>query len=248
MSKSITKSILLLVAFSIFSCKKEENVNTEKIQTQKKKEIISNDIKYNELDSLGIPFNGKKFKDFVINSKYIIVQSHRGFLNNDQMEDAVLLLQEKNDKTSNRLILVLLREKDNSYYKFSMNSTIMGSEENSDGYKINNEEDIIIQNHNLDINIYCMGPCGNTDISFSLNKSEEFILTNYESYNMGAGSHLGISFDGKTAIVTTTNTMEEEMPTEQESFELDYESSLFFHEFDQNKLNAAIINRTKLEW
>ncbi|WP_333852701.1 hypothetical protein [Epilithonimonas sp.] len=73
----------------------------------------------------------------------------------------------------------------------------------------------------MTIQLYGIGPSGNLFSDFKYIGNDLF-LTHIETYNMGAGSHQSLDYDVIKGELSqeVTNTMKEEMPSEEKTFHL----------------------------
>ena len=113
-------------------------------------------------------------------------------------------------------------------------------------FKIYDTENFEITNHILKIELYTVGLYGNQFTEFEV-KENDLKLTTVETFNMGAGGQTSITYDNKTkiAIITNTNTMTEEMKTEQEKIKLNYKKSTYFSKIDVNALTSEIYDQSE---
>ena len=238
--------VLVLFTSILFGCKKEDEKETIPEKIEKVQNDTLNQETGEEMIWNGFPKTGKTIQDFVKNSEYEIIEEYVGKLNNDNFDDSVVVVREIDNKFANRIMLVLMNNNNTSFSLFSKNETLLGEEFREDDYKNNDTEDISIDNHILKIEIYCMGPCGNTFSEFEV-KENDLKLTTVETFNMGAGGQTTINYDNKTkiAIITNTNTMTEEMETEQEKINLNYKKSTYFSKIDVNALTSEIYGQSE---
>ena len=239
--------VLVLITTILFGCKKED----EKEIIPEKIETVQNDTLNQETGEEmiwnGFPKTGKTIQDFVKNSEYEIIDEYVGKLNNDNFDDSVLVVREIENNNSNRIMLVLINNNNENFSLFSKNETLLGAEfREYDDYKINNNKDITIDNHILKIEISCIGTCGNTSMDFEV-KENDLKLTSLETYNMGAGSQIGQSYNNKTkiAIITFVNTMTDEMKSEEEEIKVNYKKSTYFSNLDVDDLVGEIMGQSK---
>ena len=238
--------VLVLIISILIGCKKED----EKEIIPEKIETVQNDTLNQETDQEmiwnGFPKTGKTIQDFVKNSEYEIVEEYVGKLNNDNFDDSVLVVREIENNTSNRIMLVLMNNNNKNLTLFSKNETFLGPEYNEYDYKIHDTENIEINNHLLKIELYNVGPYGNLFGEFEL-KENDLKLTSLETYNMGAGSQIGQSYNNKTkiAIITFVNTMTDEMKSEEEEINVNYKKSTYFSNLDVDALVGEIMGQSK---
>ncbi|WP_264544763.1 MULTISPECIES: hypothetical protein [Flavobacterium] len=230
------RHLLLLSVLLLVSCKKDithEAINQPIIQEVTAGDSLQeNDFEDGrESEEFVFPTNEKTPSDFIKNSNYEILERNEGYLDEDKSKDVVLIVREKDDKYSNRILLVLIQLNNGGYKLIEKNSFILGPEYNNDDFKINDEETVSISNRLLAIETYSMGPKGNLSLYFGL-ENEKLKLKEAETYNQGAGGQTSMTFSTKTNLVSITevNTMEEDMPSETTDYKFTYTSS--FSDFD----------------
>ena len=98
----------------------------------------------------------------------------------------------------------------------------------------------------LKIELYTVGLYGNQFTEFEV-KENDLKLTTVETFNMGAGGQTTIAYDNKTkiAIVTNTNTMTEEMETEDDEIKINYKKSTYFSNIDVDALTSEIYSQSE---
>ncbi|MEO5911749.1 MAG: hypothetical protein ABIP95_12740 [Pelobium sp.] len=176
----------------------------------KNEEVDGHENNANELDPI-YPKTGITAIDFLPKSNiYEIQYEAKGDLNKDGLSDIAIVLVHKELKTAERPMLILLQGKDKSYRLDQVSKIAFPSEYNESDFKLYDTEDISIENGELHINLYGIGPSGNIFGSFKYLKND-FILTYIEAYDRGAGGSSVMVYDfSKDEITTTqTNTMEE---------------------------------------
>lgn len=230
--------LLFFLVLSFSSCQKSESKPFKTIPVPGPKKESRN----------GFPVSGASMEAFVTDSDYEILDSEHGFLDNDTLKDAVIMVRKKDDNKSPRILLVLLQKK-NQYKLAAKNETIMGAEFTKDNYKLNDSETLSIKSHQLNIEIFCQGPCGNTSLQFAW-KEKDLVLTSLETYDQGAGGITTMEYNSNTkmARITEVNTMLEEMPEETENLKLDYKYSLDFNHFVVDSLTNAMYKNSKFSW
>lgn len=224
------KIILLLAAFPLlYSCKKDKTSDA----VQKKGEATESTLQKDSLNSKNSELHensiksGKKPSDLVP-AGYEIQYDAEGDLNKDGLADIALVIRKKEDTLAGRKMMILLKNPDKTYRVDKVSDTVLPDEYNEAGYKMHDPEDITIENGELSINLYDIGPHGNQFSRFKY-LNGDLILTYIETYNMGAGSHSALFYQpmkGKLTI-ETVNTMEEEMPTESKKFQIKRERYVF---------------------
>lgn len=189
---------------------------------------------------LVFPKTGKKATDFLPqNNAYEIQYEAKGDLNSDHLEDLVVVLQHIENNTEIRPMLILLQNKDKSYRLDKMSNFAMPAEYNEHNYKIYDTEDINIDKGVLQIQLSAIGPSGNNYSEFKyINK--DFILTNIETFNQGAGSWQELYYDLEKGEITEiiTNTMVEDTPSEKKTIKLTKEK----HKFENTSPTQIIID------
>ena len=173
-------------------------------------------------EAFDFPETANKAKDFLPkNGDYEIQYGARGDLNNDGLEDIVMVLCQKKDKMASRPMLILLKEENGNYRLDKVSYHVMPIEYTADDYKIYDPEDISIDSGVLRIQLYSYGPYSNVFSTFRY-EDAELLLTDIETYNTGAGSHLRLYYDVKQGTLEeeVINTMEEDMPSETQTFHL----------------------------
>lgn len=170
---------------------------------------------------------GKQPSDFVSNT-YEIQYETEGDLNLDGLTDIALVLRKKRDTLDHRKMLILLKKTDKTYRLDKSSDTVFPEEYNEAGYKMHDTEDISIDRGTLNINLYDIGPNGNLFSQFKYFNGD-LVLTSIETYNMGAGSHSGLYYEPMKGKIReeTVNTMEENMPSASENFQVATERFLF---------------------
>lgn len=171
-------------------------------------------------EALVFPETAGKAKDFLPkNGNYEIQYGERGDLNNDGLEDIVMVLSHKEDKMESRPMLILLKDKNGNYRLDKVSYHVMPIEFTTDDYKIYDPEDISIDSGVLRIQLYSYGPYGNVFSTFRY-EGADLLLTDIETYNTGAGSHLRLYYDVKQGTLEeeVINTMKEDMPSETQTF------------------------------
>lgn len=228
--------LLILSVVLLISCKKE--IAHEAINQPIIEEVTAGDsLQENDFEDGGeseefvFPSNGKTPSDFIKNSNYEILEKSEDYLNEDKNKDIVLVVREKDDKYSNRILLVLIQQNNREYKLIEKNSLILGPEYSNDDFKINDEETVSISNRLLSIETYSIGPKGNLSLFFAV-ENEKLKLKEAETYNQGAGGQSTMTYSSKTNLVSITqvNTMEEDMPSETTDYKFTYTSS--FSDFD----------------
>lgn len=220
---------LLAVFLLLYSCKKDEKPNADQKNDVAKEKHLQKDTTSNhtsEQQTISLK-TGKKPSDLVPNG-YEIQYDAEGDLNQDRLADVALVIRKKEDTLAGRKMMILLRNTDKTYRLDKISETVLPDEYNEAGYKMHDPEDITIENRELSINLYDIGPNGNQFSRFKY-LNGDLVLTYIETYNMGAGSHSALYYEpmkGKL-IHETVNTMEEEMPSTSKTIHLKKERFLF---------------------
>jgi hypothetical protein len=220
--------------FIVLSCKKD----------LEKKEIIYHKEKTTERiedDSVSeFPKTGNKISDFVI-LPYEIQYQVEGLLDNDKLEDVVIVLHDKNDKSSRRPTLVLLKQPQGGYKLQEISWVAIGPEYTTDDYKIYDTEDISLANKELIFSMYSIGPSGNKETVYKF-VQKELILINVNTYNMGAGGQSTMDYNLLTGdvIFEEVNTMVDSMPTTTTNKVLKLNHKIFFDNDDPENVLDTI--------
>ncbi|WP_025144419.1 hypothetical protein [Pedobacter jeongneungensis] len=186
-----------------------------------------------EINDTEFPENGNTIDDFVT-SPYIVAMDAKGFLNNDDMEDVVLVLQNKTDSTDLRPVLVLLKQATGGYNLYATSWQAIGAAYINGDYQQYDSEDITIdKNKTLIISTYGSGPVGNRETRYCF-KNGELVFTYMETYNAGAGQQTIAKYDvlAKKITVEDINTMKEDMPTKVSHGKLPPHKQYLFKEVD----------------
>lgn len=208
-----TAKALLLISL-IAACKNE----SRKADTAKGQDTLSHQTTIEEAGT--VPAGQRDFptKDgnaaSFIPDDYMIDMETDGDLNHDGLEDHVMVLLHKTDRTAQRLSLVLLQQPDKKYNLDKKSWTAVGPKYRDDGYAYYDTEDLSIDSTGtLLIQMYAPGPPGNRETSYRYH-NHELELINISTYNMGAGGHTEINFNLQDGIYEQTdmNTMQEDMP------------------------------------
>jgi len=227
--KPLKKIILLISLFLLlfYSCKKETDPITDQKKNAVEKVIKADTARQQVSEAQTASFKSNKPSDLVP-AGYEIQYDAEGDLNLDGLSDRALVIRKKEDTLAARKMMILLKSADKTYRIDKISDTVLPDEYNEAGYKIHDPEDISIENGELNINLYDIGPYGNQFSKFKYINGD-LILTYIETYNMGAGSHSALYYEpmkGKL-ILETVNTMKEEMPSESKTFHLKKERYLF---------------------
>jgi len=157
--------------------------------------------------------SGNTIEDFVPGS-YKIAMDTKGRLNNDELEDVVLVLQNKTDSTDLRPTLILLKQPEGGYRLYASSWLAIGAAYINGDYQQYDSEDISIdQKRNLIISTYGSGPVGNRETRYRF-IDNELVFTYMETFNAGAGQQTKVTYDvlNQKVTVEDINTMKEDMP------------------------------------
>ncbi|KXH79664.1 hypothetical protein [Chryseobacterium kwangjuense] len=224
------KNLLLLTLFLLvlYSCKKETKPDTKgKKNTNSAKNVKTDSVNHFSEQQPASFNSGKKPSDLVPPG-YEIQYDAKGDLNLDGQTDVALIIRKKDDTLAARKMLILLKNKDQTYRLYKTSDTVLPDEYNEAGYKMHDPEDISIKEGELHIDLYDAGPYGNQFSRFRY-MDGELILIYLETYNMGAGSHSALFYQPLKGKVTheLINTMEEEMPSKSETIFIKKEKYVF---------------------
>lgn len=160
------------------------------------------------------PQSGKTVEDFVTGT-YEIAMDAKGFLDDDELEDVVLVLQNKTDSTDLRPTLVLLKQAEGGYRLYAASWQAIGAAYINGDYQQYDSEDVKIdQKRNLIISTFGSGPVGNRETRYRF-INHELVFAYMETYNVGAGQQTRVEYDVLNSKVTVEdiNTMKEDMPS-----------------------------------
>jgi len=217
-------SILILSFFVINSCDRDKKATHPQNHISKE---AKNDSLQNRESQQETFKTGKEPLDFITKDEEIQYEAE-GDLNHDELTDKVLVLRKKSDTLAKRKVLILLKNNDKTYRLDITSEKVFPDEYNEAGYKMHDTEDISIDQGNLHINLYDIGPNGNQFSTFKYINGK-LILTYIETYNMGAGSHSALNYEPLKGRLTqeTVSTMEENTPSTTKTFQVKKESYLF---------------------
>ncbi|MFD1603420.1 hypothetical protein ACFSJW_12130 [Flavobacterium artemisiae] len=218
------KIFLLLIIVGFLSCNKKEEAKAKTVVETK--DTLNPEIyDYEETESeeillkqLEFPKTGKSVEDFVLQSCEIKMKAE-GFLNDDSLTDIVIVLQNENDRTDDRAVLVLLQEETGGYKLQDLSWEAVGPEYLENGYRIyDNEEISIDKERQLHITLQAIGPPGSRETIYKY-INNELTLVKMGTFNAGAGSHLSSEYDFIAGKVDheVTNTMHDSMPSRHET-------------------------------
>lgn len=222
MKKIASIIIVSLLVFAFHSCNKKEKNSTNNVEVvdslpNQNTEEVSDEYEENDPEEPEVtyPKTGNKLTDFLPKLDiYTIQYETEGDLNNDGLSDAVIVLKHKNGNTLKRPTLVLLRNEDKSYRLDKVSEVVMPVEYNDYDFKLFDTEDIKIENGELHISLYSIGPSGTFESTFKYVKND-LVLYFMETYFRGAGGRSGLFYDFEKGEITETetNTMKEDEPT-----------------------------------
>lgn len=249
MKKLIT--LIFATAFLFQSCgndrlkrAKESVQQTTKVAEKDSIEEFHEEFDYAEADKLyAYPKTANKAEDFLPKiGIYEIQYEANGDLNKDGLDDIAIVLVQKEVKTDERPMLILIQNKDKSYRLDKVSNLVMPIEYTDSNYKIYDKEDVNIENGMLNIRLYGTGPSGNVFSDFKY-FGNDLMLTYIETYNVGAGSWHQLYYIIEKGELTEviTNTMEESMPTKKKTFKLTKEK----YEFESASPDDIIIEAYK---
>ncbi|WP_343613099.1 hypothetical protein [Flavobacterium sp.] len=236
------KCKILTVLFLILavSCKKE----TEKASVTEDNKVLSDTIQDQtdgdvvENSQLPVfPKSGKKIEDFLL-EPYKVQYEAEGFLNDDELEDIVLVLQNKNDNTDVRPTLVLIKQSSGGYRLQETSWQALNPEYSYEGNKIYDYEDITIgKDKTLTVTLNGIGPVGTQETTYKY-VNNELIFTKIHVFNMGAGSQIAVDYDliSGTAEMELVNTMVDSMPSTHETKKFKLEKQLFVYDSPERVL------------
>ena len=236
------KPVLIISALIIiFSCNKKEKTPQEKATVPKTETLENKSDEPDEDPAYVFPKTGKKVEDFITKPDIFEIQYQAdGDLNGDKLDDIVIVRKDKKNKTAPRSMLVLLQNQDKTYRLDKISHLAMPAEYNDSDFKFYDTEDVSIDKGILSIQLYGIGPSGNL---FSHYKyfGKDLLLTNIETFNMGAGSHQSLDYDVMKGELfqELINTMEEEMPSTKKTFHLEPQKIKF-----ENASPDAVIEDT----
>lgn len=222
--------LFFLIVILAVSCKKEttkvsetQNPKTEKISDSESVGEEEGEI-FDDGTLPVFPKTGKKAQDFVL-EPYEIQYEEEGLLDDDQLKDIVLVLQNKNDNTDVRAVLVLIKQKTGDYILKETSWQALNPEYSYEGNKIYDYESISIDKDRLlNITLNGIGPVGTLETWYKF-VDNQLILAKIHTFNMGAGSQIAVDYDliSGTADMELINTMVDSMPSAHETkkFKLD---------------------------
>ncbi|VXB62087.1 conserved hypothetical protein [Flavobacterium sp. 9AF] len=239
----------LFSLFIIVSCEKRKQ---ESIELEQDIEISNDSLKEVEITTLDtikskIPKQllssiEKDYKD----KQYIIIDFYLGLIDNNETEDAVVIIQEKDKSSEISESILVYQNISNSYVLMAHNRSLITEEYYfSSDEPTNGSKEIEIKDHYIKIRMFCYGPCGNTFLDFKF-ENDDILLINFSTYDIGAGSQIEQEYDVENDIVKiiTTNTMTDDMEVTEEEFAFNYSKgkSIRFIDLNTKDLFKALIN------
>lgn len=232
--ENFKRAVLFFVIILIHSCTK--NSSTKKNPASDRKRLPES-IASQKASIEDKPENKYQNTDFdvttgsisdIVPKKYEIQYETEGDLNGDGWADAVLVLRKKSDTLASRTILVLLKNKNQSFRLDQISTTVFPDEYNEAGYKKYDPEDITIEKGILKINLYNPAPYGNLFSHFKY-LNNDLVLIYIETYNVGAGSWQSLYYKPLKGKFTqeVTHTIEEEMPSKNKNIQVKKQRFLF---------------------
>jgi hypothetical protein len=214
------KVFLLLMAISIASCNKKENVKAvvSKKDTLKQEvfdEEYESEAEVVTLKELKFPATGNNAEDFVLEPCEIKMRAE-GFLNDDNLKDIVIVLQNENNNSDSRATLVLLQQETGGYKLQELSWEAVEPEYFEDGRAFYDVGEISIdQDRALHIMLAGMGPVGSREAIYKY-VNDKLVLVKIVSSHSGAGSDVSSEYDLVTGEVDheVTNTLHEDWPSE----------------------------------
>lgn len=208
---SVCLSVLI-----INSCNKQTNNKTPSFTKQNTASDTSKIEKRLEMEAenknTNFPITKGRVSD-IVKKNFEIQYTAEGDLNSDGLPDQALVLRQKSDTLAPRTVLILLKNKDDSFHLDKVSTVLLPDEYNEADYKKYDPEDISIEKGILKVNFYNPAPYGNLFFNFKY-INNDLVLTYIETYNVGAGSWQSLYYEPLKGRFTqeVTNTMEEEMP------------------------------------
>lgn len=244
------KIILFLIALFIFGCNKNPSV-TNKISnidtlnqnvSEEKEESFKEDL---TLKQPNFPKAGKNIEDFVL-EPYEVQMKAEGFLNDDTLKDAVLVLQNKNDVTDNRVVLVLLKEEKGGFKLQDISWEALEPYSQENGFVMYDHEEISIDNKTLHILLQGIGPAGARETIYKY-VDNVLVLVGISTFHSGAGSFVTSNYNliSGEANHEVTNTMQDSMPSEHEIKKFQLKRKMLFA---SDNPNAILESLPHAEW
>ena len=235
---------IFLFLILLISCKKESKTIPEDILTETNTDTLSKkeiEITLRDTTTFNIPqkllstiqkeYEGKNFS---------IINVALGKIDYDDTEDAAVIIQTTTAQKISESVLIYQNRSD-SYRLMAQNRSIITQEYYFTDEHTNSSKEITIENNHLLLSLFCYGPCGNTFLDFAL-ENDELVLTNFSTYDVGAGTHIERDYNVVQGIVkiSTTNTMLDEMPVTEEEFEFTYTKGVRFLDLNTKSLFSEL--------
>lgn len=152
---------------------------------------------------------GNTAQEFVPEA-YEIVLDAKGMLNHDDLEDVVLILQDKIDSTSLRPVLVLFKQPSGGYKLGNSSWKAIGAAYINGQFKQYDDESVNIDGGAVKISISGSGPTGSRETWYRF-INNQLVLTKMQTFNMGAGGQTTMDIDllKGSANLEQVNTLEE---------------------------------------
>lgn len=162
----------------------------------------------------------------VIPAGYLVSDSV-GSQTTDGTPYSIMLLQPL-DSMADRMLMIVRHGE-----VWAASSRIAGPYYNEASYKCYDTEDLSAEGDTIKFVQYGTGPYGNRDFNFVWN-GKDWQLHRLETYNMGAGGHTAMEFNGGEgkATITEINTMKEDMPSESTDYNYHKNDPVPFDKFD----------------
>ena len=189
------------------------------------RDTVSFKIPENLLSTIQKEYEGTNFS---------IINVALGKIDYDNTEDAAVIIQTITEKKVFESVLVYQNISD-AYRLMAQNRSIITQEYYFTDEHTNSSKEIAIKDHHLKIELFCYGPCGNTFLDFKF-ENNALILKSFTTYDAGAGAQIERNYDVEKEIVliSTTNTMSDEMPLTEEKFKFHYTKGLDFLNLNTN--------------
>ncbi|MFB9078281.1 hypothetical protein ACFFLS_16765 [Flavobacterium procerum] len=195
------KQFLIIVLVIItMSCKNEKTRIPEtknEIVTPKDYPFVKEEQEREVAENNAIqvfPQTGRKPEDFVPEI-YEIQLKAEGLLDNDELKDMVIVLQNKNDKTDSRPILVLIKKQDGTYILKETSWKAIDAQYTDGSSKMYDYENIEIdENRIFHITLQGIGPIGARKTSYKY-VDDELILVAISTLNTGAGAQITVDYN-----------------------------------------------------
>lgn len=222
--------LLAVFVFTLISCENKSNeIKIPENHSEETDKVYRDNLngQIEETQNANYKKTRETVEEFVPEG-FEIQHQAEGNLNQDGLSDAVIVLKLPSSKREIRPVLVLLREKDNTYRLDKFSDAVMPFEFAENDFQQYDSESISIKNGELQIDLFGIGPVGNLFSHYQYD-GNDFVLISIETYDMGAGSHQGLFYDLKKGELKQEiiNTMKEEMPSEIKKFQLPKEKYLF---------------------